>query len=127
MKNIIITLIAVFMTTTAVWAQSDKALPTLRGDEAVNQLKQNGQYDSLMEAVKAARQKDGQTQEPPTQEAARQTAKLLASNGAANDRFGISVAISGDTAIVGADRDDIGANTDQGSAYVFTRNGTTWT
>ncbi len=60
MKNIIITLITVLMTTTAVWAQSDKALPTLRGDEAVNQLKQHGQYDSLMEAVKASRQKYGQ-------------------------------------------------------------------
>ncbi|MFA6044264.1 MAG: FG-GAP repeat protein, partial [Phycisphaerales bacterium] len=52
---------------------------------------------------------------------------LTASDGAASDSFGISVAISGDTAIVGANGDDIGANLDQGSAYVFVRNGTTWT
>ena len=48
-----------------------------------------------------------------------QTAKLTASDGAADDNFGISVAISGDTVVVGADCDDIGANADQGSAYVF--------
>lgn len=53
--------------------------------------------------------------------------KLTASDGAANDRFGSSVAISGDTAVVGAYGDDIGANADQGSAYVFKRDGETWT
>jgi hypothetical protein len=48
--------------------------------------------------------------------------KLTASDGTANDRFGFSVSISGDTIVVGADKDDIDANTDQGSAYVFERN-----
>ncbi len=52
--------------------------------------------------------------------------QLLASNGAANDNFGISVALSGDTALVGAYVDDVGANANQGSAYVFTRSGSTW-
>ncbi len=55
-----------------------------------------------------------------------QQAKLTASDGAAGDNFGTSVALSGDTALVGAPSDNIGANTDQGSAYVFTRTGTTW-
>ena len=50
--------------------------------------------------------------------------KLTASDGAAGDRFGYSVAISGETVVVGAHRDDIGANIDQGSAYVFVRSGT---
>jgi hypothetical protein len=54
-------------------------------------------------------------------------ATLTATGGAAADRFGISVALSGDTAIVGAYVDDVGANTNQGSAYIFTRSGTTWT
>jgi glutamate synthase domain-containing protein 3 len=55
-------------------------------------------------------------------------AQLTASDGAASDYFGLSVAISGDTAVVGAYMDDVGANsTDQGSAYVFTRSGSTWT
>jgi hypothetical protein len=52
--------------------------------------------------------------------------KLTANDGAANDYFGSSVAISGDTVVVGAYWDDFGANPDQGSAYVFTRSGTTW-
>ena len=48
-----------------------------------------------------------------------QTAKLTAYDGVAGDRFGESVAVSGDTVVVGAREDDIGANVDQGSAYVF--------
>jgi len=55
-----------------------------------------------------------------------QQTKLLASDGASEDMFGWSVSLSGDTALIGAvDDDDNGA--DSGSAYVFTRNGTTWT
>ena len=42
---------------------------------------------------------------------------LTASDGAAGAHFGISVAIDGDTAVVGADR----ANSKKGSAYIFTR------
>jgi len=55
-----------------------------------------------------------------------QQAKLTASDGAAEDFFGGSVALSGDTALVGALRDDVGVNIDQGSAYLFTRSGTSW-
>ena len=55
-----------------------------------------------------------------------QQTKLTASDGAANDGFGLSVALSGDTALMGAYGDDVGGNADQGSAYVFTRTGTTW-
>jgi hypothetical protein len=56
-----------------------------------------------------------------------QQAKLTAGDGAVYDEFGCSVAIAGDTALVGADRDDVGTNTDQGSAYVFVRSGANWT
>ena len=52
--------------------------------------------------------------------------KLTAPDGAADDQFGISVAVSGDTAMVGAWLDDIGANAGAGSAYVFLRSGGTW-
>jgi FG-GAP repeat protein/collagen triple helix repeat protein len=55
-----------------------------------------------------------------------QEAKLTASDGAVVDHFGHSVALSGDTIVVGAIFDDAGANADQGSAYVFTRNGGVW-
>jgi len=54
-----------------------------------------------------------------------QRAKLTASDGAANDRFGWSVSVSGDTALVGAYLDDDKGN-DSGSAYLFARSGSTW-
>ena len=46
-------------------------------------------------------------------------AKLLASDGAVLDNFGVSVALDGDTAVVGAYLDDVRVITDAGSAYVF--------
>jgi len=53
------------------------------------------------------------------------TATLVASDGATNDYFGDSVAISGDgnTVVVGAPGHDISANADQGSAYLFYKGG----
>jgi uncharacterized repeat protein (TIGR01451 family) len=53
-------------------------------------------------------------------------AKLTASDGATNDFFGRSVAVSGDTIVIGAGLDDIGANTNQGSAYVFVKPAGGW-
>jgi FG-GAP repeat len=52
-----------------------------------------------------------------------ETAKLTASDGAASDFFGISVAIDGDTIIAGAPLDDVDANLNRGSAYTFARTG----
>lgn len=48
--------------------------------------------------------------------------KLLASDGATGDKFGYSVSLDNDTALIGAHFDD-----NRGSAYVFTHTGTTWT
>jgi hypothetical protein len=58
---------------------------------------------------------------------ATQQAKLAASDAAAGDAYGKSVSISGDgnTVIVGAHLEDTGG-TDAGSAYIFTRSGSTW-
>ncbi len=53
-------------------------------------------------------------------------AKLVAADGAQDDRFGSSVALSGDTAVVGAPNADI-ASANQGAAYVFTRAAGMWT
>ncbi|HVF35041.1 MAG TPA: hypothetical protein VND91_06925, partial [Candidatus Saccharimonadia bacterium] len=55
-----------------------------------------------------------------------QQAKLTPSDGADTDWFGTAVALSGDTAIVGAAAHDFGTAVNQGSAYVFTRTGTSW-
>ncbi|MGA2259786.1 MAG: IPT/TIG domain-containing protein, partial [Thermoguttaceae bacterium] len=48
-----------------------------------------------------------------------QTAKFAASDGAADDQFGDSVSISGNTVLVGANAATVGGNSDQGAAYVF--------
>lgn len=66
-----------------------------------------------------------------------QQAYLKASNTGAGDIFGDSIALAGDTLVVGARKEDSaavgidgdGANDnalDSGAAYVFRRNGTTW-
>ena len=70
---------------------------------------------------------------PPTQQA-----YLKASTTGASDQFGRSIAVSGDTVVVGAPDEDsnaTGVNGDQtndsavdaGAAYVFVRSGTAWT
>lgn len=55
-----------------------------------------------------------------------QQAKLAAGDGDSGDRFGVSVALSGDTALIGAYQDEDPNGSDAGAAYVFTRNGTDW-
>jgi len=55
-----------------------------------------------------------------------QQQKIQASDAQANDQFGMSVSISGDTVVVGSVYDDTGG-TSAGAAYVFTRSGATWT
>jgi hypothetical protein len=55
-----------------------------------------------------------------------QVDKLLANDGAAFVRFGQSVAVSGDTAVIGATgASNLGVKT--GGAYVFIRTDTSWT
>ena len=56
----------------------------------------------------------------------KQQAKLVPTDGAAGDYFGVSVAISGDTAVMGAYSNDTRA-IDGGAAWVFVRSGSTWT
>lgn len=66
-----------------------------------------------------------------------QQAYLKASNAEAGDGFGVSVAVSGDTVVVGANWEDSSASgvdgnqgngsLESGAAYVFVRNGMTWT
>jgi hypothetical protein len=54
-------------------------------------------------------------------------AKLLASDGDSYDYFGNSVALDGDTAVIGASGEDDGGTDLNGAAYVFTRSGGVWT
>lgn len=56
-----------------------------------------------------------------------QQAKLVASDGAANDFFGFGVSAGLDTVAIGASSKTVAGNLAQGAAYVFTRNGVAWT
>jgi hypothetical protein len=55
-----------------------------------------------------------------------QQQKLAAADGALSDEFGISVALDGKTALVGANLANVSANNNQGAAYVFRRSDTNW-
>ena len=55
-----------------------------------------------------------------------QQAELTASDGAALNNFGISVAVSGSTIVVGSPNQRVGSNWGQGAAYVFVKSGGTW-
>ena len=46
-------------------------------------------------------------------------AMLTSTDGAVQDNFGYSVAIEGDTAVVGADNRTVSGNAGQGQAYLF--------
>ena len=56
-----------------------------------------------------------------------QTAKLVASDGAAGDAFGTSVASSTDVIVAGASAADVSGHADQGAAYVFVKPVGSWT
>lgn len=57
---------------------------------------------------------------------ATQDAELTASDGAPGDSFGNSVAISGDTIVVGPFQHQVGTNPNQGEAYVFVKPAGGW-
>lgn len=56
----------------------------------------------------------------------KQTATLTASRPVMNGRFGTSVAIAGNTVVVGQPYLDIGTNYEVGGAFIFTGSGTGW-
>jgi hypothetical protein len=61
-----------------------------------------------------------------TSETWSQQGHLFADDAVADDRFGISVAISGDTVVVGTPYDTVASESNVGSAYVFTRSSEIW-
>jgi hypothetical protein len=56
-----------------------------------------------------------------------QQQELTPSGGVSGEQFGFSVAVSGDTAVIGAFEKNVGSNRSQGAAYVFVRSGGVWT
>jgi sugar lactone lactonase YvrE len=55
-----------------------------------------------------------------------QQAELTAPDGAAGDRFGRSVSVSGSTTVIGAQFKTVNSNGMQGAAYVFVQSGGVW-
>lgn len=55
-----------------------------------------------------------------------QQQELTASDGAADDVFGSSLSVSGDTVVVGAPQKTVSSSAWQGAAYVFVRSGGSW-
>ena len=108
---------------TTVLAESSETVNQLNGQEAVEYLKVTGNYQSLTEALRLVKE-----DEPPAGEAVSfsETAKLIAADGSPSEFFGFSVALSGETAILGSHRDAISSNIDQGSAYIFVKSGNVW-
>ncbi|WP_418886551.1 FG-GAP repeat protein [Halapricum desulfuricans] len=55
-----------------------------------------------------------------------QQAKLTANRGDGDDKFGSSIALAGDTALIGSEGDEEPDWDNAGSAYVFTRSDGAW-
>ena len=122
--RLIIAAFAFFVCASGTGAQTPH---TRQGEKPLEQIKADRRYDSLKDAVKAVRPKAVRADNPFGLLALRQTGKLVASDGSNNDEFGISVSISGDTAVIGAVLDGVGQSFNRGAAYVFTRSGGVWT
>jgi uncharacterized protein (TIGR03437 family) len=99
------------------------AAPTLNGGAAVEYLKQQGLYPVLAAAVKEARSEFA-NDDPYCGYEARQLFSAL--DGSKDDGFGTSVAVDGDTIVVGVPDDTLGTVEFQGTAYVFVREGDRW-
>jgi hypothetical protein len=72
------------------------------------------------------RVEDGKARYPVVVDPWIQQAELTATDGVAADDFGTSIAISGNTMVVGAPQRTVGSNSAQGAAYVFVQSGGTW-
>lgn len=117
--------VAATATICAVWRQPRAAhaesYASWQDKAAVRQLKAGGGYESLAAAVAATREQNLGVNNYLQQQ------KVIASDGAAQDWLGGSIALSGDTVVVGAQSDDIGGTANQGSVYIFVRSGGVWT
>jgi hypothetical protein len=117
----------VFQRSGATWSQQAKLLPS-------DGQPQDGFGNSV--AINGDTIVVGTWRQPPASGAAYvfvrsgvwiQQQKLVASDSASGDRFGNSVAISGDTIVVGAPGAQSQVQYSKGAAYAFVRSGGSWT
>ncbi|UCC32352.1 MAG: FG-GAP repeat protein, partial [Phycisphaerales bacterium] len=113
------------------WVQEDKLTPwdvtegdlfgisvAIRGHRAIVGARDDDDAGSNSGSAYVFRHDDNDTPYDPTDDRWVREAKLTASDAAGGDRFGTSVSISGDRAVVGAQLDD-DAGSHSGSSYVF--------
>jgi hypothetical protein len=120
-ENFILVLVSITLSASFALSQDVKT-PTLKGADAINELKKTGAYDSLINSIKETKQND---KSPIRDFTIGQEAKLFDESGSANERFGDSVAISGNTMAIGVPFDTI-THTEQGSVRIYVRTGTVW-
>ncbi|MBK6589019.1 MAG: right-handed parallel beta-helix repeat-containing protein [Acidobacteria bacterium] len=107
-------------TQTAAMQKIDRDMPSLKGDSAVEYLEKKSSYDSLANAFKSIAADD-------LRDNPEAMVKLTPNDGIAGGFFGSSVAISGNTAIIGATNLPEGSGGSiPGAAYIFVRNGASW-
>ena len=130
-KNLISTALALSFAITAQAFEQVKS-QTLTSTEQVPEGLEQSDWKSIHEAYKAAKSQSAQSSRVTTQQA-----YLKASNTGSFHAFGESVAVSGDTVVIGATGEDSSATGingnqadesvfDSGAAYVFVRNGGIW-
>lgn len=115
-------------------AAQDIFFSPTRDVETVKQLTKSGEITSLRDSVKVARQSENSLNDFTKADTVGQLltfewqreSSMTSSDGATEDLFGYSVAISGNTAIVGSVGKDVNGNADQGAAYIFIHTGGRW-
>lgn len=131
----------IFRNTSGAWSQSQKIVASDRAadDHFGNQVSVSGKT-LMVSAIDEDEDAAGTNTLPSagsaylfqnTAETWSQSQKLVASDRAANDKFGSSISLSGEYAVVGAsdeDEDASGSNTatSAGSAYIFKNTAGTW-
>ena len=97
-----------------------------KGQEMPAHLAASGQPDSIAIVVADAGAVYPLTIDPLITTLEQKLGPEVTGTGAAEDRFGASVALSSDTAIIGSPGDDTPTGVDAGSAYVFLRTSSLW-
>jgi len=110
-------LIAAFFVAALSCGEEDQAEKNLNLGKTTGATGASAQSDELDRLLNL---EQSQLQSP-----ANEIVKLTAADGAANDNFGGRVSIDGDYSIVSAYRDDDNG-ADSGSAYIFVKNGASW-
>ncbi|MFQ5423420.1 MAG: hypothetical protein ACE5F9_05505 [Phycisphaerae bacterium] len=98
----------------------------LSGDDAVIGARFDDDGGSASGSVYVFQRNDNGTPADPSDDLWTQHQKLTASDAAAGDQFGVSVAISGDAIAIGAKLADATAGADTGAVYVFRRSAGVW-